>query len=115
MQTALVSLNLVASFASVAWALVALVRPASLSGSSRISRGELFYVRMYAGRAFPFGLAVGLLPLWLGGIAVACLLFTAAAIQMVDVAIAAGKKDRGMIMGASIGAIVHVLCGLKIM
>ncbi len=115
MQTALVVLNLVASFASAAWALFALVRPASLSGSRRISRGELFYVRMYAARSIPFGIAGGILPFWLGGKAVAWVLFTAAVTQIADLTIAVGKKERGMIMGASVGAIVHVLCGLAIM
>ena len=115
MQTALVVLNLVAAFASVAWALFALVRPASLSRSRHISHGESFYARMYAARSIPFGIAVGILPLWFRGKAVAWVLFTAAAIQMADVMIAVGKKERRMITGASVGAIVHVLCGLAIM
>ena len=115
MQTALLVLNLVVSFASVTWALFALVRPASLSGSRLISHGELFYVRMYAARSIPFGIAGGILPFWLRGKAVAWLLFTAAVIQIADVMIAVGKKERRMIMGASVGAIVHVLCGLAIM
>ncbi len=115
MQTALLVLNLVASFASAASAVVALVRPAFLSGSSHISRGETFYVRMYAARAIPFGLAAGMLPFWAGGKAVAWVLFTAAVIQVADVVIAVEKKERRMIMGASLGAIVHTLCGLSIM
>ncbi len=114
-QTTLLVLNLVASLASVTWALFALVRPASLSGSRLISRGDLFYVRMYAARSIPFGLAVGIVPFWLGGKAVAWVLFTAAVIQIADIFIAVGKKERGMIMGASVGAIVHILCGLAIM
>ena len=115
MQTALLVLNLVASLASAAGAVIALVRPASLSRSSHISRGEIFYVRMYAARSIPFGLAAGILPFWPGGKAVAWVLFTAAVIQIADVIIAMGKKERGMIMGASFGAIVHILCGLAIM
>lgn len=114
MQTALLVLNLIASFASIAWALLALVRPASLSGSRAVSHGELFYARMYAARSIPFGMAAGLLPFWLRGETVAWLLFLAAAIQIADVVIAVGTKERGMIVGASAGAIVHVLCGLAI-
>jgi len=95
-------------------AVIALIRPASFSGSSHVERGELFYVRMYAARSIPFGLAAGLLPFWPGGPAVAWVLFTAAVIQIVDVIIAAGKKERGMMIGASVGAIVHLLCGIAI-
>ena len=115
MQTTLLVLNLIASFASVTWALFALVRPASLSGSRLISRGEFFYVRMYAARTIPFGIVGGILPFWLRGKAVSWVLFTAAVVQTGDVIIAVEKKERGMILGASVGAIVHVLCGLAIM
>ncbi|MDQ2841788.1 MAG: hypothetical protein M3Y72_12265 [Acidobacteriota bacterium] len=114
MQTALLVLNLVASLASAAWGVVALVRPGSPSSSSNVERGETFYVRMYAARSIPFGLAAGFLPFWVGGKAIAWLLFTAAAIQVADVLIGVERKEKGMIVGASIGATVHILCGLKI-
>ena len=65
MHTALLILNLVASLASAAWAVVALLRPASLSRSIHIDRSGIFYVRMYAARAIPFGLAAGILPFFL--------------------------------------------------
>jgi len=107
-------MNLLVSLASAVAAVIALIRPASFSGSRHVVSGELFYVRMYAARSIPFGLAAGLLPLWPGGPAVAWVLFTAAAIQIVDVVIAVGKKERGMMVGASVGAIVHLLCGLAI-
>ena len=70
---------------------------------------------MYAARAIPFGLAAGILPFWPGGPAAAGVLFTAAAIQLADVAIVVRKKERGMSIAASVGAIVHLLCGLTIM
>ena len=114
MLMTLLVLNLVASLASAAWAVGALVRPASLSGSSHIEPGEIFYARMYAARSIPFGLAAGTLPFWFRGPGVAWVLFTAAVIQIADIVIAAGKKERGMVTGASIGAIVHLLCGLAI-
>ena len=114
MRTAFLILNLVASLASATWGVVALVRPGSLSGTSRVERGETFYVRMYAARSVPFGLGVGFLPFWFGGKAVAWVLFTAAAIQIADVLIGMERKRRGMIVGASVGAIVHTLCGLTI-
>lgn len=115
MAIILLSLNLLVSLASAGASVIALVRPASFSGSSQVSRGEIFYARMYAARSIPFGLVAGILPFWPGGPAVAWVLFTAAVIQIVDVVIAAGKKERGMMMGASIGAIVHLICGIAIM
>ena len=114
MLTSLLILNFVASLGSAAWAAVALVRPAALSGSSHISRGEIFYVRMYAARSIPLGLATAIMPFCLPGKAVAWLLFTAAVIQIADVIIAAGKKERGMIIGASLASLIHILCGLAI-
>ncbi len=95
--------------------MIALVRPAFFSGSSPVARGEIFYVRMYAARSIPFGLVAGILPFWLRGSAVAWLLFTAAVIQIVDVVIGVEKKERGMIIGPSIAAVVHLLCGFAIM
>ena len=115
MRTALLVLNLIASLASAGWAAASLVQPAALSGSQHISTGEVFYARMYAARSIPLGIAAAFLPLWLPGKPVAFILFAAAAIQLADVIIAVAKKDRGMILGASIATIVHVFCGLAIM
>ncbi len=114
MQTLLLFLNLLVSLASAGAAVIALLRPGSFSGSSQVGRGEIFYVRMYAARSIPFGLAAGILPYWPGGSAVAWVLLTAAVIQIVDVVIAVGKKERGMMIGASVGAIVHLLCSIAI-
>ena len=94
--------------------MIALLRPGSFSGSSQVGRGEIFYARMYAARSIPFGLAAGILPYWPGGSTVAWVLLTAAVIQIVDVVIAVGKKEWGMMIGASVGAIVHLLCGMAI-
>ena len=79
-----------------------------------MGRGETFYARMYAARAIPFGLAVGVLPLCLHGPAVAWLLFAAAATQAADIAIAIGKRELGMGIGAATGTIVHIVCGVAI-
>jgi len=114
MHTILLLLNLLVSLASAVAAVIALIRPAAFSGSSHVERGEIFYVRMYAARSIPFGLTAGILPLWPGGPVVAWVLFTAAVIQIVDVVIAVGQKERGMMIGASVGAIVHLLCGLAL-
>ncbi len=115
MHAVLLLLNLLVSLASAAAALIALTRPASLSGSSHVEAGEIFYVRMYAARSVPFGLVAAVLPFSPGGPAVAWILFTAAAIQIVDIIIAAEHKERRMMIGASVGAIVHLLCGIAIM
>ena len=114
MHILLLSLNLLVSLASAGAAVIALFRPAAFSGSSHVARGEIFYMHMYAARSIPFGLAAGILPFWPGGPTVAWVLFTAAVIQSVDVVIAVRKKERGMIIGASVGAIVHLLCGIAI-
>ena len=114
MRTILLFLNLLVSLASAGVSVIALRRPGSFSGSSQVGRGETFYVRMYVARSIPFGLAAGILPYRPGGPAVAWVLFTAAVIQIVDVVIGVGKKERGMIIGASVGAIVHLLCGIAI-
>ena len=115
MQTILLFLNLLVSLASAVAAVIALIRPASLSGEDRVGRGEIFYLRMYAARSIPFGLTAGFLPFWTGGLAVAWVIFTVAVIQIVDVVIAVEKKERGMIIGASVGALVHFLYGIAIL
>ena len=66
MQTAILVLNLFASFGSAIWASLALNRPAVLSRSAHVETGEIFYTRMYAARAIPFGMVAGVLPFWLG-------------------------------------------------
>ena len=114
MHTLVLILNLVVSSASAAWAAVALIRPGSLSRSNKTESGEVFYVRMYAARSIPFGLAAGILPFWFGGVAVAWILVTAAVIQVLDIVIAMARKQRGMAVGAAVGATVHFVCGLAI-
>ena len=106
--------NLVASLISVAWAAVALSRPAALAGSVQITGGLKFYVRMYSARAIPFGLAVGILPYCVAGEVTALLLFTAGVIQFGDALIALNGKKRPMLAGASAATIIHILCGLAV-
>lgn len=114
MQIVLLYLNLIAAFASAAAGLIALVRPAALSASNEVAGGEMFYARMYAARAIPFGLTAEILPLLSAGLAVAWVLFTAALIQIADVAIGVGKKEQRMMLGASLGAAVHLVCGIML-
>ena len=114
MHVTLIILNLAASLASAAFALISLARPQFLSRSSLVEGGEKFYVRMYAARSVPLGLATGLLPFWYNGPSVSLLLYTAALIQGADVLIAIDKKQPSMAVGATVGLIIHVLCGLAI-
>ena len=112
MHLTLIMLNLFASLASAGFALIALIRPRTLSRSNVVDRGETFYVRMYVARAVPVAVSAGLVPFWYAGVPVSLLVFTASLIQGADVLIALEKKQPGMIMGASIGMIIHLLCGL---
>ena len=111
---ALIVLNLAASLASAGFASIALAGPQLLSRSSVVGTGEQFYVQMYAARSVPLGLVAGLLPFWYGGVPVSLLLFTASLIQDLDVLIAVEKKQPGMITGATIGMIIHLLCGFAV-
>jgi hypothetical protein len=107
-------LNLLASLASAVAAVIALIRPAALSGSNHVVNGEFFYVHIYAARSSRFGLTAGILPFLLAGQAVGWVLFTTAVIRIADVVITIGKKDRRMVISASVGATVHLLCGVAI-
>ena len=112
MRTTVLLLNLGVSLASAAWGVVALVRPASLSGARELLNGQRFYAHMYAARAIPFEFASGILPLCTRGSAVLWLLFTAAFIQFLDIVIAYGKEDRKMMLGAGVGTAVHLACAV---
>jgi len=111
MAAILKTLNLVASTGSAVAAGVALWKPESLSGSRNVETGEIFYMRLYAARSLPLGLLFGLLPFWFRGPAVAWVLFTASAIQFADVMIQFGKKDKGMPLVPTAGALIHLFCG----
>lgn len=114
MRTVLI-LNFFASSASAAFGALALIRPEALSGSNTFANGDPFYVRMYAARAIPFGLTVGILPLFQKrDNALAWLLFTASAIQGFDVAIAIARKQPGMAVGAATGSMVHLACAFSV-
>lgn len=114
MHSILSYLNLLAASASALGGIVGLAKPCTMSGSSQVTPGELFYARMYAVRALPFGIVAGLLPFWYQGPAVASVLFTAALIQAADVVIGVGKRDFGMVTGASIGMGLHLVSAYTI-
>ena len=95
--------------------MTALNRPAALSHSGLPSPGELFYMRVFAARTIPFGFAIGLMPFFTSGPAVAWLLFVAAVVQVLDAIIGVTRKELPQIILASVAAIVHVIVGAFIL
>ena len=114
-RTAALLINFLVSVGSAGFALSALVRPATLSGSRDVSMGERFYARMYAARAIPFAFASGILPFFSGGTAVLWILLIAALIQFLDLLIGHRRGDRKMMLGAGIGTAVHLACFLALL
>ena len=111
MNSYLLSLNLIVALISTAFGAVAAIRPVILSKASGRDPGEIFYSKMYAVRAIPFGLLVGSLPFFARGAAVAALLLLAALIQLLDGAIGVMRKDVRQSAGPLIATIVHAVCG----
>lgn len=114
MNSYLLSLNLIVALTSTAFGVVAAVRPAVLSKASGLDLGEIFYSRMYAVRAVPFGLMVGILPFFARGTSVAALLLLAALIQLSDGLIGVMRKDLRQSAGPLIATIVHLVCGWEL-
>jgi hypothetical protein len=61
------------------------------------------------------GLLVAALPWTVRGTAVAWLLFVAAVIQAADVAIGARRRQAGMVGGAAMASVVHVVAGVAVL
>ncbi|KAJ5513122.1 hypothetical protein N7463_002674 [Penicillium fimorum] len=110
----LLVLNSLASLVSAAAAIISTAKPESLSGSPQVTNGERFYQRMYAVRAVPLEVLAAILPFYLGGPAVASVIGAAAIVQAGDVVIGIGRKNAGMIFGASCSTAVHALCFFSI-
>lgn len=104
-------INAVISLSTVVAACLALARPNMFSGSHHVLHGERLFASMYAARAIPFGILVGVLPfiVFVDHWPIKVLLITAALIQVVDVAIGASKKEWGMVGGATAAVVVHGL------
>ena len=114
MLSAAVVGNLIVSLASAGWAAASILRPTLLSGTVASDRGETFYARMYGARAIALGLFSGILPFYAAGWVVATVLFTAAFIQLSDVAIALFSRRYRMAVGALIGTIVPIWCAVML-
>lgn len=100
--------NAVVSAGTVIAALIAMRRPASMSGSPQPDMGEVFYSRMYAARAIPLGIAAGLLPFTGSGVPVRIILLAAATAQVGDAAIGLQRGERAMVASAFMAALVHI-------
>ncbi len=109
----LLILNLLVALTSTAFGAVSALRPAVLSNASDRDQGEIFYSRMYAVRAIPFGLLVGSLPFFTRGAAVVALLLLAALIQLLDGVIGVMRKDLRQLAGPLIATIVHAIAAWR--
>ncbi|MEU4739120.1 hypothetical protein AB0G02_01475 [Actinosynnema sp. NPDC023658] len=108
-------MNTLAALLSVGFAAAAGARPAAMSGSTTASASERFYAYMYAARAVPFGLVAAVLPWFERGSAVAWLLFVAAAIQAIDVGIGVWRKEKGLMGGGAVLAVIHAVAGIAVL
>lgn len=104
-------INAVMALSTVIAACLAFARPSMFSGSRHVVEGERFFANMYAARAVPLGILVGVLPFisfadqWPTKV----LLVAAALVQIADAIIGARKKEWGMLGGAVVAVIVHGL------
>lgn len=105
-MTPLVIVNVVLALGSAAFGVLALARPALLAGSAADAPAAVFFARMYASRAVPFGVALALV-LVLGPSHAAEWLAAAAVIQGLDAAIGASRGSLGMTLAPAVTALIH--------
>lgn len=101
-------LNTLAALASTGFGIAALVKPGLMAPSSGNQPESRFYPAMYAGRAIPLGVAVGI-AVWLppASAILLPLLALATIIQVADGAIGAVHRLPGMIAGAAFAILCH--------
>lgn len=101
-------LNTLAALASTGFGLAALVKPGIIAPSAGERVESRFYPAMYAGRAIPLGLAVGV-AVWLtpSSSFLLLLLGVAALAQISDAVIGTVYRLPGMIAGAIFAIICH--------
>lgn len=104
-------INAVVALSTVIAACLALARPGMFSGSRNVVEGERFFANMYAARAIPLGILVGVLPFisFASQWPIKVLLIAAALVQIIDAIIGAKQKEWGMIGGAVAAVIIHGL------
>jgi hypothetical protein len=101
-------LNTLAALASTGFGVAALVRPGLIAPPSGKRTESRFYPAMYAGRAIPLGLAVGV-AVWLSPAQPFLLLLLGVAVlaQIADAVIGAIYRLPGMIAGAVFAIACH--------
>lgn len=108
---ALTVLNLLAAFMATASAVLAFVDPTILGAPTVDSWLEL-YAQAYVVRSVPIGLAVGavlLVPALRTRPAMLVTLAVAGLAQVGDIAIGAAHGIAGMAIGATVGAVIHLV------
>jgi oxidoreductase, aldo/keto reductase family len=103
-------LNTVAALASMAFAVITLLRPNQFIPPGLQPQTDRFAAATYAARAVPLGCAV-VAVVWVAptGIAAALLLGVACVAQVGDVALALVHRVWGMATGAGAGVVFHAL------
>lgn len=101
-------LNTLSALASTGFGVSALVKPGLIAPPSGKHTEIRFYPAMYAGRAIPLGLAVGV-AVWLPPALSFLLLLLGVAVlaQIADAVIGAVSRLPGMIAGAAFAIICH--------
>ena len=102
-------LNAIAATISTVSSLLAVFRPQIMSKSQEVSAGERFFAQMYAARAVPLGVVTAAAPFVAPSdiTSVRLVLMAAMAVQIVDAGIGFRRRERTMIVGPSIAAIIH--------
>ena len=101
-------LNTLAGIASTGFGVAALVKPGLIAPASDLGARSRFYPAMYASRAIPLGVAVGLV-VWAApdSVFLSLLLGVAVLAQIGDVVIGVTYRLPGMILGAVFAVVCH--------
>lgn len=103
----IVVVNVITAVASIGFATVAMITPATLAGSATVA-STCYYAAMFATRAIPIAVAVvAVLTTAASRDTVIVVLAVAGAAQVGDLVIGLLKRISGMTAGAAIAAIVH--------
>ncbi|HUQ58375.1 hypothetical protein [Lentzea sp.] len=111
---ALAVLNGIIALVSTGFAIVAAVRPSSLSHETTPTAGERFYAWMYAIRGVPLGLLVCVVPFVATGLVSALVLITAAVVQIGDAAIGAHRREVRMTVAPALAGVIHVITAIAV-
>ena len=112
---ALLIVNATVAAVSVAFAVIAVVRPAALSHTSDTpTSGERLYAWMYAAKAVPLGILAAALPLISPGTATMLCLIAAAVSQAADAGIGACRREWGMVAGPAVAAVIHAIAAAAV-